>query len=149
MRVERTRDAAKTPLAGFEDREDHRTPFASASKRTFRTTGDRAFDIAAGPGQEVSSCRSHCSCKWRCARDFGEGGIGIRRRSQRTPNWRSPGIGEMNSTGPVSQPAWREQAWQEPALVQERQPHPGPWAEPARRWRHCRPRPPPGSRQPN
>ena len=34
MRVERTRDAARAPLAGFEDREDHRTPFASASKST-------------------------------------------------------------------------------------------------------------------
>ena len=32
VRVERTRDIAKMPLAGFEDREDHRTPFASASK---------------------------------------------------------------------------------------------------------------------
>ena len=30
VRVERTRDGAKPPLAGFEDREDHRTPFASA-----------------------------------------------------------------------------------------------------------------------
>ncbi len=30
MRVERTEDIAKMPPAGFEDREDHRTPFASA-----------------------------------------------------------------------------------------------------------------------
>ena len=30
MRVERTRDTAKMPRAGFEDREDHRTPCASA-----------------------------------------------------------------------------------------------------------------------
>ena len=30
MRVERTEDRANLPPAGFEDREDHRTPFASA-----------------------------------------------------------------------------------------------------------------------
>lgn len=36
MRVERTRDGANPPLAGFEDREDHRTPFASVKKFTTR-----------------------------------------------------------------------------------------------------------------
>jgi hypothetical protein len=30
VRVEHTLDTAKMPSAGFEDREDHRTPFASA-----------------------------------------------------------------------------------------------------------------------
>jgi hypothetical protein len=33
VRVERTEDIAKMPPAGFEDREDHRTPFASALHR--------------------------------------------------------------------------------------------------------------------
>jgi hypothetical protein len=31
VRVEHTRDIAKMPLAGFEDREDHRIPFASVN----------------------------------------------------------------------------------------------------------------------
>src|SRR5438045_5392050 len=52
VRVEHTLDTAKVPSAGFEDREDHRIPFASAS-----FTHDSRLPHKAS-GHE----------KWRCVR---------------------------------------------------------------------------------
>jgi hypothetical protein len=41
VRVERTIDRTNLPIAGFEDREDHRTPFASVSGDYKRTKASR------------------------------------------------------------------------------------------------------------
>jgi hypothetical protein len=49
VRVERTSDRTNLPLAGFEDREDHRTPFASAMQ----------------PVRGASSTRAHGQQVWR------------------------------------------------------------------------------------
>ena len=57
MRVELTIRAAKDRIAGFEDREDHRTPFASA--RHYRDQAREVSNVAACDVRNSAATRSY------------------------------------------------------------------------------------------